>query len=103
MVSLERDISLIFASQLLQEVVLLFSTKRFHKRFSNRVSFVASQFQVRLHMKPVFLVKTSGKMSLTFKSCSMASEEFKPLFGMKCRIIFEGFTGKALRVFIPLQ
>jgi len=47
-------------------------------------------------MKPVFLVKTSGKMCLTFQTCAMASEEFKPLFGMKCRIIFEGSKDKSL-------
>jgi len=50
-------------------------------------------------MKPVFLVKTSGKMSLAFQTCSMASEEFKPLFGMKCRIIFEGFIDKSLSLY----
>jgi len=58
---------------------------------------------MRLHIKPVFLVKTSGKMSLRFETCSMVSEEFKPLFGVKCRIIFEDFIDKALRVFLPLQ
>ena len=40
----------------------------FHKRFSNRVSFFTWQFQVRFHMKPVLLVKTSYKMSLTFQT-----------------------------------
>ena len=83
--------------------VLLFSTNWFHNGFSNRVSFFAWQFQVRLCMKPVFLVKTSGKMSLTFQTCSMGSEKFRPLFDVICVTIFEGFIDKALRVFIPLQ
>jgi len=58
---------------------------------------------VWLHMKPVFLVKTFGKMSLTFQTCSMASEEVGTFFGVKCRIIFEDFIDKALRVFTALH
>ena len=50
--------------------------KRFHKRSINRARFFAWQFQVRLHMKPAFFVKTCGKTSLTLQTCFMASEEF---------------------------
>jgi len=54
-------------------------------------------------MKPVLLMKTSSKMSLMFKTCSMVSEEFQMYFGVKCHIIVEGFIDKALGVFIILQ
>ena len=86
-----------------------FQQTGFHKRFSNRVRFVALQFQMRLHMMPV-LVEICGKISL--RRFTLASWRRKNsitfvvwlgCFVSKCPINFEGFVYIALRAFIPLQ
>jgi len=50
----------------------------FHKRFSNRLRFFPGKFQARVHMKPVFLLTTSGKISLwRFKLASWRRQNSK--------------------------
>jgi len=64
LVSLERDICLMFASPASpRSCFTVFNKQGFHKRFSNRVRLFSWQFQVQLHVMPV-LVETSGKISL---------------------------------------
>jgi len=51
-----------------------FQQTRLRKHFSNRLSFFAWQFQVRLHMMPVVLMETACKIS--FWPPFRASEKF---------------------------
>ena len=88
----------------------VFNKQEFTSVFSNRASFFAWQFQVRLHMMPVFLGETSSKIVWRFKLASWRRKNsitfvaWLGCFVSKCRINFEGFTYfLALRAFISLQ
>ena len=76
--SLERDIRLIFASLASPRGIFTVFNKLGFTSVSPIVSFFVwhGNFKCNFVMIPVFLVKTSGKMSLTFHLCSMPSEEF---------------------------
>ena len=85
-----------------------FQQTSFTSVYSNRVSFFVWQFQVRLHMRFVFSVKTSGKMSLWhFKLVSWRRKNSKLFvawlgcFVSKCRNNCKDFV--YLTGFIPLQ
>ena len=103
-VSLEQDIRLIFASLAppRSTVALLFSTNRVSQAFLQSCEFFfAWQFQVRLQMKPMFLMKPFGKINLgRFKLASLRRKNCKLFVGYlgcfvsKCRVKLEGFIDK---------
>ena len=105
--SLERYIRLIFASLASPKCSFtLFGHQGFTSLSPIVCVFLAWQFQERLHMMPVFLVKSSGAISLwRFKLASWHrknSQLFVACLGyfvFKCRINLAGFINSALRVF----
>jgi len=84
-----RDIRLVFASLPSPRGCLtVFNKQGFTSVFSNRVSFFAWQFQLRLHMVPVLLGETSSKIVWRFKLASWRRKNSLTLCGAVGMICF---------------